>query len=598
MYELAAGDLNEEQKEAIYESQSVFLTACPGSGKTRTLTFKAALELSNLESHRRYVGAITYTHRAADEIEERTLELGIDTTQLWVGTIHSFCLEWILKPYGIYHDALVNGFSIINGHEREVILDRICRQYTGHRVTHWDCDYYYENGALKLKSPVASKHAVIRAVLQTYFEELRRERKVDFDQMLEYASQILERQPVVARVLSSLFAWLLVDEYQDTQKVQYSIISAILNAGSGASRVFIVGDPNQAIYGSLGGYAIDPDEFRDMIGIPIRQMSLRRNYRSTSRLIHYFSNYADKPAVLVASADHQNDLSLISYDNAIHRNDLEGELVRLIRHSIETIGISPHEICVVAPWWVQLAAMTRRLTVALPEYNFNGPGTTPFSRDIDNFWYKVARVGLTESSPGMYVRRLRWAREILTDLEAAGVDIAGHTSRTLLKLSNSIKCEASDGLTFLHDYFDELFARMGLSWDVASTLVDQRTAFVDSSEARIEKLRRDGAAALSDVESFRQVFKPKSGITISTIHGVKGAEFDTVIGFAILEGMVPHFSEQDPETSSNKLMYVVGSHARRNLHLLSERGRVDGRGSEYRSTKVLRQCQFEYDEVQ
>ena len=109
MFEWEEGELSPEQEEAIRESESVFLVACPGSGKTRTLTYKIAYELSKLDSDRQHVVAITYTHRAADEIHERIEGLGVDTSRLWIGTIHSFCLEWILRPYGVYHPSLKNG---------------------------------------------------------------------------------------------------------------------------------------------------------------------------------------------------------------------------------------------------------------------------------------------------------------------------------------------------------------------------------------------------------------------------------------------------------------------------------------------------------
>jgi DNA helicase II / ATP-dependent DNA helicase PcrA len=90
-------ELNEEQTEAVLIENSLFLVACPGSGKTRALTYKIAYELSRLQSKRQFVVALTYTHRAADEIYERIEGLGVDTSQLWIGTIHSFCLEWHLR---------------------------------------------------------------------------------------------------------------------------------------------------------------------------------------------------------------------------------------------------------------------------------------------------------------------------------------------------------------------------------------------------------------------------------------------------------------------------------------------------------------------
>ena len=108
------GSLNDEQEVAILEKDSVLLIACPGSGKTRTLTYKIAYELSRLNSNKEFVIAITYTNNAADEIKERVELLGVDTTQLWIGTIHSFCMEWILKPYHLYSERLNNGFKVCN----------------------------------------------------------------------------------------------------------------------------------------------------------------------------------------------------------------------------------------------------------------------------------------------------------------------------------------------------------------------------------------------------------------------------------------------------------------------------------------------------
>ncbi|MGY0963244.1 UvrD-helicase domain-containing protein [Klebsiella pneumoniae] len=131
-------DLNPEQAAAVTEPSSIFLIACPGSGKTRTLTYKIAYELSR-RTDKRMVVAITYTHRAADEIQERIEDLGVDTSGLWIGTIHAFCLEWILKPYGIYSPELARGYRVIDPYDRERLLERLCAQYKG--ITHWDCDY-------------------------------------------------------------------------------------------------------------------------------------------------------------------------------------------------------------------------------------------------------------------------------------------------------------------------------------------------------------------------------------------------------------------------------------------------------------------------
>lgn len=124
MFVWDATELNPEQAAAVEEPSSVFLVACPGSGKTRTLTYKIAYELSQ-RTDKRIVVAITYTHRAADEIQERIEVLGVDTSALWIGTIHSFCLEWIIKPYGIYVPELARGYTVLDRFDREKILERL-----------------------------------------------------------------------------------------------------------------------------------------------------------------------------------------------------------------------------------------------------------------------------------------------------------------------------------------------------------------------------------------------------------------------------------------------------------------------------------------
>ncbi|MCG8308276.1 MAG: hypothetical protein MI975_12850 [Cytophagales bacterium] len=84
--------------------------------------------------------------------------------------------------------------------------------------------------------------------------------------------------------------------------------------------------------------------------------------------------------------------------------------------------------------------------VRLPDYSFDGPGMAPFSRDIDNFWFKLTKIVLTEPSPRLYVRRLRWANEVINDLTLAGVNTEGLTAKRFLKLCNSIELNEENGL--------------------------------------------------------------------------------------------------------------------------------------------------------
>ena len=590
-------ELNPEQEAAILHPGSVFLVACPGSGKTRTLTYKIAYELSRLASKKQFVVAITYTHRAADEIHERIEDLGVNTAQLWIGTIHSFCLEWIIKPYGIYHDALKNGFRVIDQHEREKILEELCVPFKKQKITFWDCDFYFTATGYILGCQHAWKHDGLHKILEQYFAILQEDRAIDFEFILFYAYQLITDRPGISKVLGQLFSFVLVDEYQDTKQIQYSIITSILKASQGTTKALIVGDPNQAIYQTLGGYPMAYDEFKTMAGIEIEELELSKNYRSSERIIDYFGNFNVHATKIESASQDKAYESLITFNNTVSKDNLEDELIRLIRFSIETVGISPNEICVLAPQWVHLASMTRRLVASMPEYSFDGPGMVPFARDTENFWYKLSKIALTQASPSMYVRRLRWAGEVLKDLEMVDASTSNLTRKSLLRECNAIQIDEQDGLAYLQTFFEFIFAKLAIDYRLFPLLQEHHKAFFDSSQARIDRLKKEGTAFVGDIEAFRKVFQSRTGITISTIHGVKGAEFDTVIAYALLEKMVPHFNDPNGQESAMKMLYVIGSRARKNLHLISERGRKQFSGDEYIGTIKLAQCKFSYDQI-
>lgn len=590
------GDLNNKQIAAINEPNNVFLVACPGSGKTRVLTYKIACELSSLENPKKWVIAITYTHRAADEIRERIEVLGVDTSQLWVGTIHAFCLEWILKPYGLYHDKLKNGFEIINSYDSEVMISEICSRTPNRKIWYGDCNHYYTPQGLSL-SCANSKISLVRNVLNEYHYHLSENGQIDFEQILYFSFEILSSNRFVSKILANLFSYILIDEYQDTKEIQYSIVSSIIKASKGSVKTFIVGDLNQAIYGSLGGYAITRLELEQLAEVPFISMKLDKNYRSSRRVIDYFSNFNVTPSITSAEGEHRNYPSIITYDRVTNKDNLVEKISRYIEHSIQNQGILEKEICIIAPWWMHLAALTRNLVNRLPKYSFDGPGLVPFSRDIDNFWFKLTQIILTEPSPNMYVKRLRWASDVLYDMELALVDINSISPKQLLKAVNSISIDEDDGLTYLCSFFGALFSELGVDFTHYPMLMKHYESFFNSSQSRIDRLRNDDILFATGIEAFRKAFKPRTGIKVSTIHGVKGGEYDVVISFGLLQDLVPNFNDPSVD-NAKKLLYVIGSRARKNLHLISETERFTGRGQyrrEYQPTEILEQLNFDYD---
>ena len=101
------------------------LTACPGSGKTRTLTHRLAYQVLQKSDSRKIKIAITYTNRAAEEIINRLEDMNIDLSSIWAGTIHQFCMRYIIRPYAMYSKRLCKGYQII---------DDYCKKKYGHEI--------------------------------------------------------------------------------------------------------------------------------------------------------------------------------------------------------------------------------------------------------------------------------------------------------------------------------------------------------------------------------------------------------------------------------------------------------------------------------
>lgn len=577
MFSWSQDELIQEQSNAILSEQNVLLVACPGSGKTRTLTYKIALELSKLDSEKKFIIAITYTNNAADEIRDRIELLGIDTQQLWIGTIHAFCLEWILRPYHQYLPDLKYGFSVINSYESEKILTNLCSEYISKqlKITYWDCGYIATTSGDILMCSDTQKHDVLNKIYEDYFNILKKSKQIDFEQILKFSYKLLEQEPKILMILNKLFSYILVDEYQDTKDIQYHILALIIKSVPKQTKIFIVGDPNQAIYGGLGGICKSKRELDILFDINFQELSLTRNYRSSSRIVKYFDYYKIYPNSICAVGIHKDYPSLITYNKSVELDNLLDEVERLILFNINTKKILPTEICIVAPQWVFVSALTRKLIAKMPDYSFNGPGIAPFSRDIENFWYKLTKIFLTEPSPDMYMKRLRWSKEILEQLNIHGMHIVNLTPKQLLKVCNSLDIVETKGISFLKKNFEQFCLRLGLDISVFPILLEQQKAFIESANVRLNKLRSEGITDADTTDNFKKIFRQKDGITVSTIHGVKGEEYDVVIAIALLNDYVPHFADHDllKEENANKILYVLSSRARKNLHLISERMR-------------------------
>lgn len=588
--------LNEEQKIAVQHDGNVLLTACPGSGKTRVIIHKLAHELSLLdEKSKRKIVALTFTVRASEEILRRLNEMGVNSNKIWSGTLHSFCLDWIVKPYACYLPELSNGFSIADESfctdtistlkkefgilQRQAINTRINREGS-----------FIEQGIVQQK------------LLAKYHKILKSKKLIDFDMLLFYSYRILELYPKIPKTLSNIFKLICVDEYQDTQDILYGIISLIVKSGNGHSTIFLVGDADQAIYGSLGGVAKTLEEIRLEFGnILITPLTLSGNYRSTQRIIDFYTHFQSQQISIKAFGKNASEIGLITLNSSIDQTQIVAEVARLIQLNLNN-GISEDEICVLVPQWWLISSITKQLRAALPNVNFDASGLTPMSRNRENIWYKLSRLFLTQPHPRIYSLRYRWADELIDNfkiLTHSDLKDDYSNARNLLRLVNTIKSFSTDGIEYLNDCFDQFLMEMEIDYPSFPTLIDNRIAFFDNIENR---LNDQNYSFPRDIDSFKSFYREISGVVINTCVGVKGEEFDTVIAYGLLYGYIPHWNAIysngaiDPTDAANKLLYVICSRAKQNLHLISETGRTTISGVRLTITPTLENNVFDYDE--
>jgi len=576
--------LNEQQIEAVVESGNVLLTACPGSGKTRALTYKIAYELERLTSSKKIIIAVTFTNRAADEIKKRIRNLNADDTNLWAGTIHSFCLEWILRPYMCYMDEVKNGFSISDEYHSEKLISDLKTDYG---LNFWDSvsTRYLPNGE--------KEETINRDLIDEYHETLSSEKLIDFDQILHYSHKLISTYSKISETLKNMFQLICVDEYQDTQLLQYAILSKIMKGASGNCKMFMVGDSDQAIYGSLGGVAKSLDEIEEEFETTFINKELSGNYRSNQQIIDYYRNFQTSTIEIKAFGSNADESAKITFNKTVHKDELVECIVKIISDKLEA-GIPEHEICVLAPTWYLVIPMGRKLKSLLPDVKFDAVGLSPLLKNKENVWFKIARLFLVPPSPRTYLTRKRWATELINELKDYGVfvfDNEEFKSKKILKQINSIISNETDGLLYLKESFLKLFEILEIDISLNEHLQLQWKTFFDGAEMRLENPDFNLA---KDIESFRKMFKHEEGVVVNTCHGIKGEEFDTVIAFGLLHGKLPNWNE-NTANAAEKLLYVICSRAKRELHLISETGRTTNSGNLYYPTQQLNAVIYDYN---
>ena len=283
--------LNDKQKEAVLATEGPCLViAGAGSGKTKVLTHKIAYLISEKNVKPYNILAITFTNKAASEMKQRVEKIVGDVAQeMWMGTFHSICVR-ILRRF-IDRIGFDTSFLIFDTSDQKTVVKECLKALNIDDKTFSDRSVLSEisNAKNEMLTPKTyqTKYAgefrkeKIGQVYELYQKRLRENNAIDFDDIINYTIDILSENPDVLQYYTEKFKYVLVDEYQDTNKAQFTLVTIL---ASRYGNITVVGDNDQGIYSFRGADISNILNFeKDFPGTKI--IKLEQNYRCTGNIL-------------------------------------------------------------------------------------------------------------------------------------------------------------------------------------------------------------------------------------------------------------------------------------------------------------------------
>lgn len=325
MNELLAG-LNDKQKEAVLHFEGpLLILAGAGSGKTRVLTHRIAYLIEEHQVLPYHILALTFTNKAANEMRERVnniIEYGAGS--IWVSTFHSTCVR-ILRRF-IDHLGYDNAFTIYDSDDQKSLMKDICKQLNIDTKKYKERTFLNAISSAKdeLKTPeqyadeVAKEYnkKIFGRVYKEYQKRLKQNNALDFDDLIMLTVQLFQQNTEILNHYQERFPFILVDEYQDTNTAQFTLLSLL---ASRYQNLCVVGDDDQSIYRFRGANIHNILNF-EKIFPATKVIRLEQNYRSTKNILAAASgvikhNSMRKEKTLWTTAEAGAPISYGRYDN-------------------------------------------------------------------------------------------------------------------------------------------------------------------------------------------------------------------------------------------------------------------------------------------
>lgn len=507
--------LNEKQRQVVYKmSGNTIVSASPGSGKTKTLVARAQQKLETIPIHKS-LALITYTNAGADEISYRLTD---QDNKVFIGTIHRFCLEFILRPFGWIYGWCKP--RIITYDELNKFVEEKKSEFDLGRNAIDELNKIKKSLDGNLDTTVEWSNSVdIEVVANAFYEFLDNKKAIDFNEILYRSFKIITENDFVITSLANKFYEISIDEFQDTNIYQYEILKAIQQKKT--STFFMVGDEKQRIFRFAG--AIDNSFEKASADFDAPIVVLDVTYRSTSNIINTYSSLFDNhPELTNESKYKEKDFKVIFKETkkADHNSTLES----FVEHLINKSNVEPSEIAILSTQWRDALGVSQALR---SKYRVVGLGALPH-KSLNNSTFNLFRC-LSRFSHSSTVRSLRVIRRAIelhvleNNLMVTETEFNYITNSLISKfiqLDNTLPLTA--GIIEVQRIFDSVFK------------------VTHSAFAELLSLINPQEATQWTFEKYIEILSGVAGITINTIHQAKGLEYDVVILNQINENKIPY----------------------------------------------------------
>ncbi|EAI1055513.1 ATP-dependent helicase [Campylobacter coli] len=619
--------LNESQKEAASHIDGpMLILAGAGSGKTKTITTRLAYMIGEVGIPAINTLTLTFTNKAASVMKNRALDLLNSNENPLLCTFHKFGLLF-LKLH-IERLGRKNNFIIIDNDDSKKILKELINddKTSPHQILQFISHFKNESKSvqdvfsdIELLKDNEIKHQALQKIAiyyQNYQEYLLKHNFVDFDDLLFLTNTLLENDQNFAKEQSSFYRYITVDEYQDTNALQYKILK---NLCCVHENICVVGDDDQSIYSWRGAKIENILNFQSEFS-NVKLVKLEQNYRSVGMILKAANNLISHNKkrlgkTLLCTKDEGEDVQILSSDNEKIESALVAKKIKELLNS----GIYAGEIAVL----FRINALSRSIEEAFMKEKIpykllsgmrfyerleiknlicylriliNPNDDLSFKRIINRPKRNIGEKALQNLEDYAQKRKISLFEALCESDGGVGIFSLKKAQNEAKKfIQNIYKLREYSDLKKMIENFEELFALK--EFYALQEDGDERVLNIDEFYASIkEKIKEEPQTTLEDILSEISLLSDQDGIEgecvyLMSVHASKGLEFDHVFIVGLEEGFFP-LNESDIE-EERRLAYVAITRAKKCLSLSIAKSRFyRGSRTELDSSRFLEESQL------